>query len=311
MRTIREVPFVAALICFCFINHSRAQCLQPYSNSDRVEINVVFEFQNSQYQTDRIYNSLEPKLKLPGGNEETRPETTRRRDERLETVFCVDASDVPPLNSKFVVKFGPRRLTISSRPITWSETSIKDRKGKNLREGKMSTIYLLGQAEPNWPMFQSARLLKRIGNNKWTLEVIVDNKSDHAVALEKLQIDATHPPVEPHTCGAPDDTQQVTLSWQRIISGVTGSAWTTFGDSTVAVKVYYQGRGRCSPFTFKADIPIRQTVPARQIIRVELRINEIPIFGSGISSPPSLVFWKDLEIHFFPEIYPSWVVVDH
>lgn len=308
MRTY-FVVFVPLLVCCCVVKTSRGQCVKEDSYQDEVAIKVIFEFKSAANRTDRIYKSLEPRLKPPKSYEE-RPSQENIVGDRLESLFCLAPSDVPPLNSPFLIYFGPRKYSINSRPTTWRETDFKDPNGKKFREGTMSTIFLLNQPDPDWPVIQSSRVLQGAGEKKWLLEAIVDNKSDRPVALEELLIEASHPSPDNVACGGPDPGEELTLSWSKVISREKDGVWTTFGDSKVRARVSYNGAGHCSAFWFSASIPIRYNIPDRQVIRIEIKVNEMPSPRRTRDLPPPLARWRSLGISLKPSVYPSWVTVN-
>lgn len=106
-----------------------------------------------------------------------------------------------------------------------------------------------------------------------------------------------------------DPIQEVTISWNKIISGSDNGAWTKLSDTNVQVKVSYRNQGRCSDFSFQADIPIQHTVTAGQVIRVEIKINEMPPTVATYRTPRSLIQWQRFKVSFSPEVYPTWVEV--
>lgn len=138
---------------------SQAQCINQYSASDKVEIPIVFEFQDSQHRLDWIYNSLEPKIKLPTKPQRSDPTNMQVQDGKLRITYCIAAEEMPRLNSKFLAYFGPRELSVSSRPISWSNTDFKSPKGDKLRQGRMASVFFLGQPSPDWVIVRRAEWL--------------------------------------------------------------------------------------------------------------------------------------------------------
>jgi len=165
---------------------------------------------------------------------------------------------------------------------------------------------------PTWPIVRSARLLETSVNNQSLLEVVIENRSEEPIPIETVVVSASHPKDPGTSCYSPDPKQNLTLNWGVITSVEKGeSAWTELLDTNVKVPVRYNGRGRCSGFSFLAAVPVSSTINANAIGRVSLNIFELPpptrraSKSSGISrflaqhtgnAPQSVLRWLSLEI---------------
>ena len=307
MRFARPVIFATLLVMLCASERATAQCIDQYSRKDAVEIKIVLKFYSSHYHAEWAYKLLNPLLKMPNQSYGEYSEKETVTDKGLEAIFCIDP-DYIPSDSNFLLLLGPKRLSIAPRPIEWRDTGFVAKSGRKLRVGKMSPVQFLSLADPDWLILESARILKVLKGNTWILEATIANKSDHPVALQQLEIYASHPG-RGEGCVIGDPPQEVTISWNKIISGSDKGAWTKLGDVNVQAKVSYRNRGWCSDFSFEAHIPIQHAVAAGQVVRVQIKINEMPPTVAGTGAPPSLIQWKTLSVSFYPEVYPDGLEV--
>jgi len=154
-----------------------------------IEVPIVFEFKEPTFRTEPIYRSVCPTLVI--GKQSFERPRSKTENGRLEASFQVPESALGS-QPEFHLKLGSRVLSVTPRPITW-QTKENDSGGKPEREGRMSTVYLLDQPDPNWPVFQAARILVGPEKSSWMLEAIVDNKSNQPIALETIVVFAEHP----------------------------------------------------------------------------------------------------------------------
>jgi hypothetical protein len=308
MKFASALVLATLLICSGAVERATAQCIDQFSRKDVVEIKVIFKFRNSHYHADWAYKLLNPRLKMPKQSYTVYPKKESVTDKGLEAIFCVDFDDVS-FDSNFGMMLGPKSFSVAPRPIEWSDTEFVSESRKKLRVAKMSLIQFLSLDDPDWLLLESVRVLKVLDGNTWILEAILANKSDHPVALQQLELFASHPKRDGVDCEVPDPIQEVTISWNKIISGSDKGAWTKLGDTNVQVKVSYRNQGVCSSYSFEADIPIQHTVAAGQVIRIELKINEMPRTVAALGAPPSLIQWRRFNVSFYPEVYPAWVEV--
>ncbi len=131
--------------------------------------------------------------------------------------------------------------------------------------------------DPSWPIIRSARLLESSSDNLSLLEVVVENRSNEPTPIEDVAVFASHPKDPAISCATPDPRQSLTLDWALITSeeGAEG-AWTELSDTTVKVPVRYNGRGRCSGFSFLAAVPVSSTIGAGAVGRIMLKVTELP-----------------------------------
>lgn len=159
---------------------SRADC--SIRENDSIEIPINIQFKNPDFKTKWVYNSLEPSLRVLHKSYDLTPQSSTISNGRLEVIFCIDADDSSKLLPEFTVNLASRSLTIRSRPIKWEKvTTSKSGIDTESNQGKMTTINLLNQPDPDWIIIKKAELLY---NSEGTprIDVLVHNftKESHS-----------------------------------------------------------------------------------------------------------------------------------
>jgi hypothetical protein len=160
---------LAIILSACFAISAQAQC-----KAGEVVIPIIYGFSGDEYKVAEIYNSLQPRLRMPNTWPIT-PSGRQIQNGALELQFCVSAKDIPHEGADFWTYFGPREMKLTVRPI-------------NTQNQRMSVVRILDQPNPDWVIIRYAKLV--LDKNLYPiLEVGTRNLSGTTHSGFELEID--------------------------------------------------------------------------------------------------------------------------
>ena len=266
---------------------SQAECILREQGS--IEIPLVFEFKKKEFRTKWIYNSLEPSLKLPNLSPPLTPVSSVVNNSKLELSFCLKAENLPKPNSKFKVNFASRSLTISARPIQWTNVVVNENgQDIKIKQGKMPTIQLIEQPDPDWVIVKQAQLLYS-SKNLPRIDIEVHNFTKKPHSGFELKLDLFFPPTS--LCHWPDPIhKEIPVEIEFYKGNILISAGDLQFSELIRRKALVDGDPCLRGTSLKANFGNVGQLGAEEILRFRYVFNETglelfkildPLSGSG------------------------------
>lgn len=214
---------------------------------------------------------------------------------------------------------GPMALTVGGRDVKFAMPKMKWERVAYSSDGKQKRMYVaqaemaVELAEPSWPVIRRVRVLTSTDSTFTILDIVVENFGLRPLSLENMLIRATHHRTSGTSCMNGDRPQEVFLSWVGAASESSDEKnWTEIGSKRVQFPAEFNGKGRCSNYSFRALVPLSYVISSKSIGQVQLQLLELPkvskresgaaLFGapfdiSGPSLlPENIMDWENVSI---------------
>ena len=208
----------------------------------------------------------------------------------------MDLDAQPPRGEPVRVAIGERRWEIDLGKLSWL-----DRDGHAVTRG----VVELTVADPSYPLIRSARMLAGDTSSSSLLEVVVDNRSEHAVAVQSVKLYARRDGGFQCANGEePNPIQTVTVNWPRAIAGsgdgqtTMAAASTVISGVTVPVEAGFRA-ANCGSYDdeFWLVFPVQDELAAGGVTRLVYLLEEEHADGDlGALLPDSLRDWDAVTV---------------
>lgn len=298
-----------------FISVTKNAALDFYEDEINYSIGLLLDvsFISNEFRNSDFINSLSDIKFVTKNSEQLKFESTEKHFKNKKYyIISIKSSQLVFIPENIIISINDKDFDINIGQIQWASMA-NDTKKYQYTYLKAPIVF----SNPDWIVFNGARLLKTMTPHKYLLELKLENLSNSKLMLDKISVEAYHNwGILCHHGTGLNPWQEVFINLTKVNADsiISGSSWTEINSIQIEAKSIFR-EASCSHYTHDLliEIPTQDEVPAHEKIRLCYIINFNVNLNINIGRiPPSdLLEWDEIIVSLPPNIsiYPNQMKV--